>query len=534
MKKCFAIMLTAIMLLCVLPTTTAFASMIMAVDTDNIDLPIAGAKLDTSAQLGSLSNVMKITLVEWSEYDEGWKWQKDMTANDTFQEGYWYVVYVHLETNPGHNFGNSVAGTINNEAAKKSGNSVQANGTKVCFYTSYQATKLLTPIDRVDLTVVKPVIGKTPTFAKVDTTQYYSEKYGTVSNCSNGVTWTNQDSGVNITVSNPFKADTTYKVTYYLTAKEGYKFTRSTVCTINGVTATFEPVDHFHIKVSLGDLVPGDGKQEHTHTPSDWRTNQVYHYKACTTCGEFLEQDDHSGGVATCYEKGKCTVCDYAYIEENENHTHDTSKWTACGNLYHAHLCKLCGAHAIIEGHKSGPAATETAPQKCTVCDYILASAKNHQHNLTKVEKVDATCTEPGNVEYFTCNGCSDVFADSNAETQIPDTFIAPTGHKVSDDWKCDENNHWRVCSVCNAVLAETQMAHGMEDGKCTTCGYDSTQSENAPTNPSETKPDPTVPGQQDKGNCGMPWWGLLLIGLGSVGIGIGACILVLRKKKKE
>jgi len=187
----------------------------------------------------------------------------------------------------------------------------------------------LTPIDRVDLTVVKPVIGKTPTFAKVDTTQYYSEKYGTVSNCSNGVTWTNQDSGVNITVSNPFKADTTYKVTYYLTAKEGYKFTRSTVCTINGVTATFEPIDHFHIKVSLGDLVPGDGKQEHTHTPSDWRTNQIYHYKACTTCGEFLEQDDHSGGVATCCEKGKCTVCGYAYIEENENHTPDTSKWVA-------------------------------------------------------------------------------------------------------------------------------------------------------------------------------------------------------------
>ena len=65
-------------------------------------------------------------------------------------------------------------------------------------------------IDKVDLTVVKPVVGKTPTFAKVDTTQYFSEKYGTVSNCSNGVTWTNQESGVNLTVNNPFKADTKY------------------------------------------------------------------------------------------------------------------------------------------------------------------------------------------------------------------------------------------------------------------------------------------------------------------------------------
>jgi len=529
MKKCFAMMLAVVMLLCLLPATTAFASMVMAVDIDNVDLPVAGAKPDISAQLGSLSDVMKITRVEWSEYDEGWEWQKDMTANDTFQEDYWYVVFVYVETNPGHTFGNSVTGTINNEAAKKSGNSVQANGTKVCFYTSYQATKPLTDISMVDLTVVNPVIGKTPTFAKVDTAQYYSEKYGTVSNCSNGVTWTNQSSGVNLTVNNPFKADTKYRVSYYLTAKEGYKFTRSTVCVINGYLATFEPVDHFHVIVSLSDLEAGEGKQEHAHTPSDWRTNQAYHYKACTTCGEFLEQDDHSGGVATCSEKGKCTICGYAYIEENEAHTPDTSKWTACGNLYHAHLCKLCGAHAVIEDHKAGAAATETAPQKCVVCDYIMAPPKNHKHNLTKVEKVDATCTEPGNVEHYTCDGCSDIFADSEGKTKLDNTILAPLGHKVSDDWQCDENNHWRTCSVCNEVLAETQLTHGMENGKCTTCGYDGTEPDHAP---SGTTPNSNVPQQQEKG--GIPWWGLFLIGVGAVGVGVGTCILVLKKKKKE
>ena len=264
MKKCLSMALMLIMLLCLIPTTTVFASTIMRVEIKNIDLPVAGSKPDFSAELGDLTDVMKIIKVEWTEYDDGWEWQKDMTANDTFKEGYWYVIFVYLETNPGHNFGNSVTGTINNKTALISGNSVQANGTKVCFYTSYQATKALTAIGKVDLTVVKPAVGKTPTFAKVDTTQYFSEKYGTVSNCSNGVTWTNQSSGVNITVNNPFKEGTKYKVTYYLTAKDGYEFTASTVCTINGTAAAIELTDHYHAKVSLSDLVPDDGKKEIT------------------------------------------------------------------------------------------------------------------------------------------------------------------------------------------------------------------------------------------------------------------------------
>ena len=251
-RKIFCLLLSLALLCSLLPIPAAFAAQpIDKVDIGDITLPVAGEKPDLSATLGSTDGTHKITRVEWTEYDEGWEWQKEMTADDTFKEGYWYVVFVYLETTSGNTFDNSIVGTINNNPALISGNAVQANGTKVCFYTAYQATKPLTAIDKVDLTVVKPVVGKTPTFAKVDTTQYFSEKYGTVSNCFNGVTWTNQSSGVNITVNNPFKADTEYKVTYYLTAKDGYEFTTSTVCTINGTDAVLELTDRYHAKVSL-------------------------------------------------------------------------------------------------------------------------------------------------------------------------------------------------------------------------------------------------------------------------------------------
>ena len=105
----------------------------------------------------------------------------------------------------------------------------------------------------------------------------------------------------------------------------------------------------------------------------------------------------------------------------------------------------------------------------------VLFNLKNHKHKLTKVVKVDATCTKPGSIEYYTCDGCSDFFGDKEGETKITDTVIAPFGHKISDDWNYDENNHWRICSVCNEILAETQMAHEIENEKCTTCGYDGT-----------------------------------------------------------
>ena len=260
MKRKILCLLLSLALLCsLLPIPAAFAAQpIDKVDIGDITLPVAGEKPDLSATLGSTDGTHKITRVEWTEYDEGWEWQKDMTADDTFKEGYWYVVFVYLETTSGNTFDNSIVGTINNNPAHINGNAVQANGTKVCFYTAYQATTPLTAIDKVDLTVVKPVVGKTPTFAKVDTDQYFSEKYGTVSNCSNGVTWTNQESGVNLTVNNPFKADTKYRVTYYLTAKDGYEFTAATVCTINGTAATIELTDQYHAKVSLSDLVPAE------------------------------------------------------------------------------------------------------------------------------------------------------------------------------------------------------------------------------------------------------------------------------------
>lgn len=326
--------------------------------------------------------------------------------------------------------------------------------------------------------IAAPVAGATSKAGTVLTTNKYTVSLG----------WSTTKDGSNLNDFNnkAFEAGKTYYADLNFVAKDPYTFKEGATVYVNGkaYTAVWTIGADYKKYVSVYDVpfsVPSQ-TPSHTHTPSAWRTTGAYHYKACTECGEFLEQEDHKGGSATCSQKGKCTVCGYAYIGENEKHNPDTAKWTACGSLYHAHLCKDCGAHCDAQDHVAGPAGTPDAAVVCKDCGYIITPAKNHTHKLTKVAKKAATCTDPGNVEYYTCNGCSYLFADSKGKTKITDTVIAPSGHKISDAWKYDNDNHWRTCTVCNTVLAETKLAHEMASGKCSSCGYKSAV---AGTNPS-------------------------------------------------
>ena len=359
--------------------------------------------------------------------------------------------------------------------------------------------------------------------------------------------WYDVESGARLLSSqDQFQAGKQYRVELECTAAYGYVFQRDASGKMQyNPMITGVDVDNYSfgydeyrgretIKLEKTFTAAASNSQttepQHTHSPSDWRTTGAYHYKSCSTCGEFLEQEDHKGGVATCKEKGKCTVCGYAYLTENETHNPDTTQWTACGNLYHAHLCKDCGAHCDAQEHVAGPAGTPDTAVVCRDCGYILTPAKNHQHELTEVAKKDATCTEPGNVAYYTCSGCSELFADREAKTTITDTAVAPLGHTLSEAWMYDAGNHWRICTVCNQILIETQLAHDMTGEKCATCGYDGTLPD---TEPTDTAPDPTQPQTPDQDDSGSPWWVFLLIGLVVVvAAAIGA--LTLKKKKAQ
>ncbi len=160
-------------------------------------------------------------------------------------------------------------------------------------------------------------------------------------------------------------------------------------------------------------------------------------------------------------------------------HSFDTTTWGYKGSDGHAHKCTVsgCTEHDTVVAHTPGAAATETTPQTCTECGYVIAPATGHiRHTLTNHPANPATCTEAGNIEYWTCSGCNDKFSDADGTNKITGSVtIAALGHDHSGPWvTTDENEHWKVCARegCNEQLDKA--AHSYADGSdtCGTCQH--------------------------------------------------------------
>ena len=76
------------------------------------------------------------------------------------------------------------------------------------------------------------------------------------------------------------------------------------------------------------------------------------------------------------------------------------------------------------------------------VIDEVKLSNLTLKHTLTETEATSATCTEPGNVEYWTCDACGKHFKDENGTEEIEESqwIIPAAGHSY-------ENGKCTVCS---------------------------------------------------------------------------------------
>ncbi len=87
----------------------------------------------------------------------------------------------------------------------------------------------------------------------------------------------------------------------------------------------------------------------------------------CDACGKQLTV--HAGGTATCTEKATCSICGQEY-GELAAHNYKT-EWST-DSAKHWHECSVCGDKKDVAAHIPGAEATETTPQTCTVCDYVI------------------------------------------------------------------------------------------------------------------------------------------------------------------
>ena len=112
---------------------------------------------------------------------------------------------------------------------------------------------------------------------------------------------------------------------------------------------------------------------------SDWKSNDTNHWKEYSCCRAHAEEAAHSGGTATCQNKAVCSTCNKPYGDLGSHVPASTWSKDASG---HWHACQTpnCNENLAFAAHTPGPAATEDAPQLCTVCSYELAPALEHTH----------------------------------------------------------------------------------------------------------------------------------------------------------
>ena len=134
---------------------------------------------------------------------------------------------------------------------------------------------------------------------------------------------------------------------------------------------------------------------------------------------------------------------------ENEPpHTHEytTLKYDAISHWYEC----TCGDKYGSEDHKGGT-ATETNKATCSVCNQEYGETLGHVHalHLTKVDATIQSCTQTGNIEYFTCS-CGKWFTTNTATTEITDkesVVIAKDDHEYKE-LKKSATEHWYEC-IC-------------------------------------------------------------------------------------
>ena len=240
-------------------------------------------------------------------------------------------------------------------------------------------------------------------------------------------------------------------------------------------------------------------------TAADCRSHDTYWYD-CTR-GDHNAKDDPAAS-------------DKWYESTNAgSHSYDESAWGYKGADGHAHKCRYDDTHDTPVAHTPGAAATETTPQTCTECGYIITPALGHTHSMTKVDANPASCTEKGNIEYYKCDGCGKLFADAtgNVELTADQVVVAATGHDY--EWKIDKE--------------ATATEKGSKHEECKNCGDKKAAVEipatGTPTTPTEPNKPADTKSPQTGDNSNMILWIALLFVSGGV---LAGTTLYSRKRK--
>ena len=277
-------------------------------------------------------------------------------------------------------------------------------------------------------------------------------------------------------------------------------------CENNGCTTTKSKTQHVFDHTCDTTCVCGYVRTITHDFTGAWQKDTAGHWHICKTNGCNITDIK----VAHSYDHACDTTCECGYVRTV---THNfTGAWHSDADG-HWHICENngCIVTDTKTAHTPGAAATETEPQKCTVCGYVITPALGHTHNYN-TQKHDANkhwmecrCGDKQNetshtaraddgncLTAVTCNSCSAVITaakkdhtpgtdDDNCSTAIIctnpgctfETTVAKT-HIFTGIWHSDADGHWHICETDGCDVTDTKVAHFYDHACDTTCecGY--------------------------------------------------------------
>ena len=263
----------------------------------------------------------------------------------------------------------------------------------------------------------------------------------------------------------------------------------------------------------------------------------------CRTCNAERTEKIEKLKIHT-YDNECDAICNVCNASRTITHQYNNSWYNdemSCWNE-----CTVCGEKKDVKAHIPGEEATETTPQVCTNCGYIIKPATGH---IT--HQYDSKWTTDKNAHWHRCTGCeekdsyaSHVFENACDKDCDVCGFTRETKHKFAETWTTDADQHWHECIECGFKQDEAAHEPGPEATattaqSCTICKYEIAPAfgepeTDAPTETIEIPTDVTELPSVDEPDANTEqnsYWWILIAAM--VVLGIGAITFVIVKKKR-
>ncbi len=205
---------------------------------------------------------------------------------------------------------------------------------------------------------------------------------------------------------------------------------------------------------------PEDGRLEMYGFDATHTEDGEAGYWICGYCGDFFADYD-------CTHK----IDEPIVIPATGHDDLANAEWSSDKNS-HYKQCS-CGEKFEITSHtfewirQSEPTCVDSGSQyeKCTDCGFVRSENTPIgvlPHTAELIESTDSTCTIQGNIAYYECSVCSELFADRECtdEITIEDTILPLENHNF--EWitkrepTCtDSGSKYEKCTVCGYVQSE-------------------------------------------------------------------------------